>query len=553
MFPLYSYYVDSIRDFCKHVDEMCSTNLSRPLLMRDGEKNTISVNFDLKLHQVLKETHYLLVLDVKDIPKSAMNLFEKNEKLRKYRLTLGQIVHMYNYLRENTNVYEYPLISGKMSTIDEGLKAGEKSKSWKDDCDVYITQQYEALKDLYERVVNAQTNLDTITNILNVYKTKPLYSRKEKKHDMTLNLEERETIKENRYNEISVLGDNILKLIEENKNYLDVVDESDNDWENYLEYVEEILLEVLTAVMQCSLQYLEKQTETISADNPLISSTLQLEGDELLFIPEMEPSADDNLADLFESIMNDIVFQANFIPRVAIHIGDDSYTEELNFIDEINQVKLSIGTRVRRTMEAADEYRLALDEPYNMLWVDDRKEFMKQFVMYGRTLQPEDFNDRGELEGVEECRPSLDKFREEIEKYEGLYAEVERLNDREVFNGWLLADVRPLKHQLLDIITQWGNEFKLWLLNHVMDSLNELNEFIDKSNEQLKPKIKDEYSEIVLVLNCLKRVRSRQEDTDAMFEPINDTIQLLKDYGKEPPESTNLQLEVSRVNCVFSD
>lgn len=44
----------------------------------------------------------------------------------------------------------------------------------------------------------------------------------------------------------------------------------------------------------------------------------------------------------------------------------------------------------------------------------------------------------------------------------------------------------------------------------------------------------------------LMAVKDRQATTDEMFEPLKQTIELLKTYGQELPEEVHLQLQVGR-------
>ena len=54
-----------------------------------------------------------------------------------------------------------------------------------------------------------------------------------------------------------------------------------------------------------------------------------------------------------------------------------------------------------------------------------------------------------------------------------------------------------------------------------------------------------EYETLVSVMHHLLAVRDRQPSTDGMFEPLNQTIELLKTFHEEMPELVYQQLEVS--------
>ena len=53
-----------------------------------------------------------------------------------------------------------------------------------------------------------------------------------------------------------------------------------------------------------------------------------------------------------------------------------------------------------------------------------------------------------------------------------------------------------------------------------------------------------DYDGLVGVMKHLIAVKDRQPTTDGMFEPLKQTIELLRSYGEELPEEVHQQLEV---------
>ena len=54
-----------------------------------------------------------------------------------------------------------------------------------------------------------------------------------------------------------------------------------------------------------------------------------------------------------------------------------------------------------------------------------------------------------------------------------------------------------------------------------------------------------DYDGLVGVMMHLLAVRDRQPNTDGMFEPLKQTIELLKTYDQELPDEVHQQLQVS--------
>ncbi len=98
-------------------------------------------------------------------------------------------------------------------------------------------------------------------------------------------------------------------------------------------------------------------------------------------------------------------------------------------------------------------------------------------------------------------------------------------------------DVRPFKQALLNIIKRWSFMFKQHLIDHVTNSLNDLADFIKTADKGLLTPVEEgDYQGLVDVMGHLMAVKDRQATTDEMFEPLKQTIELLKTYDQEMPE-----------------
>lgn len=69
--------------------------------------------------------------------------------------------------------------------------------------------------------------------------------------------------------------------------------------------------------------------------------------------------------------------------------------------------------RVRGVMTTCCEFRNSL-EHYSYLYVDDRKEFMHQFLLYGHMVTNQKVSGEN---GVPESRPTLENFREQVDRW----------------------------------------------------------------------------------------------------------------------------------------
>lgn len=81
-------------------------------------------------------------------------------------------------------------------------------------------------------------------------------------------------------------------------------------------------------------------------------------------------------------------------------------------MEELSEMRQELMDRVQNIMNKACEFRNSFDN-YAYLWVDDRNEFMRQFLLYNHVLTTEEIEANAE-EGVPECPPTLAQFKEQV-------------------------------------------------------------------------------------------------------------------------------------------
>ena len=88
------------------------------------------------------------------------------------------------------------------------------------------------------------------------------------------------------------------------------------------------------------------------------------------------------------------------------------FQTDLEEMLDLSDMRQELMDRVNTIMNKAQEYRNSFDN-YAYLWVDDRKEFMRQFLLYNHVLTTEEIEAHAE-DGVPECPPTLDQFKEQV-------------------------------------------------------------------------------------------------------------------------------------------
>ncbi len=209
---------------------------------------------------------------------------------------------------------------------------------------------------------------------------------------------------------------------------------------------------------------------------------------------------------------------------------------------DLSDLRQDLMERVNSILTKANEYKDSFNK-YAYLWVDDRKEFMRQFLLYNHVLTQEEIEAHAET-GVPESPPTLEQFKEQVDQYEKTFEDVSKLEDIRLVDKWFRVDSKPFKTALLNTIKKWSFMFKQHLMDDVTNSLKELDEFVREKDKVLVNEVKEgDYDQLVAMMGHLGQIREKTATYDNMFEPIKKKIELLKTYGQEVPDDVYDKLQ----------
>ncbi|XP_022380343.1 dynein heavy chain 9, axonemal [Enhydra lutris kenyoni] len=528
-------------DWCQTVSEKSQYNLSRPLLKRDPETKQITVNFNAQLISVLKEMSYLEPRQMAQVPETAATMFSSKEFYRQLVAKLELMASWYNKVVKTLLEVEYPLVEEELRDIDLRLRAAEGTLNWKTEgIWDYVIQITNGIHDLKQRIQKAKDNVEEIQNIMKTW-VSPIFKRKDGKKECLLSMDDQHDRMEKYYHLIKESGLKIHALVQENLG-LFAADPTSDIWKTYLSYIDEMLLDGFFLAIECSLKYLLENTENKAGLTPIFEAQLSLAIPELVFSPSLEYGVKGGFYDAVEGLVTSIFGISSLVPRLSPQNGSPHYQADMEGMAHLASMRSTLLDRVQSVLALCCGYRNAFSQ-YSYLYVEDRGETLSQFLLYGRVLTPEEMEAHAE-DGIPENPPLLHQFKAQIDSYENLYEEVCRLEPIKVFDGWMKIDLRPLKATLLNVIKRWSLMFKQHLVDYVTNSLAALEVFIKNSESGMLKKVeKGDFKGLVEVMGHLMAVKERQGSTNEMFEPLKQTIELLKTYEQELPELVFKQLE----------
>ncbi|KAG8443036.1 hypothetical protein GDO86_011741 [Hymenochirus boettgeri] len=524
------------------VDKICEFNLDRPLIKRNLKDGLLSVNFDPELIAVLREVKYLQTQNQTDIPSAALHIYKKKEILNKFIESLNLLVQWYNKVRQTVLEVEYPLIQKDIKKLDEQLRDAEERYTWKDeDCWGYIAEVKLVVQDLEMRVQKSKDNIKKMEQIMKSWTEHCLFSRKDNRKETLITFDDKCEKLSKKYQVLHEDGDTIYSLVMENMNLLKANTDSDS-WKIYVEYIDDMVTDGLYTAIVHSLAFFMENTNIMVNPAPLFEAQMILSSNEIVFKPSLQMEDGDGLYDLVEEMLSDIFKMSGKVKRIAKHFEAENYQNDMDDMIDLSEMRQQIMKRVTTVISKATDYKSTFDL-YSYLWADDRQEILRQFLLYGHVLTPEEIEGHAE-DGVPECHPTNNQFKVQIEIFEKLHTQLSSVDDTKDFENWFRVDLKPFKMSLLNLIKKWSCMFKDHLLQFVVNSVTELEEFIKVTNAVFEKKVPNgDYSTLVEVMEHLLAVRERQTATDELFELLQQKIALLESCGQMLPNQIYEQLE----------
>ena len=478
----------------------------------------------------------LILLQQLDVPESATQIFSKAEMYRQNTGNLDLIVNIYNSILETVIPVERPLIQQRLDSIDKVLTKGIKHLNWKSSAiGEFVQQTMTMVKELKHILTSIKQNVADTQAILKTWSDSILMDRKPNR---TYTIED--------FNQIhSSLTANRRKAIEKGgeemhthlKKSLEVVGvaRSKPEWLNYVDYVNQIIIEGLIAAFAKSASYLRDQIdkEEIAEKEiaPLLEISLKLHAQNIRFEPPMGSAAPKGLRNVVNDWLVIMVNISTLVSRVDTEEEDGDFLLDISDDSVVRQVTAQINRHLNISEKDCEDFRQEFMK-FSYLWTQDINEVFAKFV---KGEDPPPNHSWGKIDDGESI-PSLKAFEEQIIKYKSLQEQVHDLASSKTM-GWLKCDAKGAKNALATLISKWSYKFLEFLLQRVTGSVQDVLSFIETVNNSLEMEVTDQRS-LLDVMGYLTQVRKRTEATDGMFEPLRQTCALLKKYSIQVEDAT---------------
>ena len=315
-------------------------------------------------------------------------------------------------------------------------------------------------------------------------------------------------------------------------------------WEDYTYYIDKLILSLFIEAVNTNFSLLSQEMHNISSA-PILELIGVLLESHIIFIPSISLDNPVNVWGLMHEILSEVQEMGYHITRVSNRVCDPTYFEDILLDKNLYYLYCDIMFMVSKAIDKVNDYEKGLAK-YSYLWLEDRQEFLKQFLIYGRSLTMDEVDALRDVNSpkIKESPPSVDKFKEQIDSYEELYRIVDMTETEHIIDSWLRINITPLKHSILNTICKWTNMFKEYLVEHVINSLDKFETFITEAiGVMQEPLEENDYDGLLKVMGYLYKVKEMSFETDNMFPYLHQIIELLKSYDVEFSEEIIVQLQ----------
>ena len=539
----------------------------------DVDASLLQVNFDAALVRLLREVKYFLLMGL-EVPATALTIYQKSTTYRKYTTSLEMMTNMYNQMMIELLPVEAPLMRPQLTKIDNSLKAGLEQLNWMSGqlIDNFINDTSTLVKSAHATLFHLKQNLDEVSDILEKWCETPLLERKPKPMTPDEFDNMYKTLKSSKFTAIKQGGVDIEKKLKDSHATMGV-NKSHPNWLAYTDFVNGVVVQGLSKMVCTSLQYLAEQLDAEyiqkHGKQPMLIVELTLQDDGVKYVPSIEDEDDDEEGSVDEGEEEDDDEEAGGKSKSSIYaiVGEwvDSFYQAVGQLKRLDdpegrymkevQGDLNVQMLLARIYgfledtEASCKEHQSYFEKYSWLWENDVDEEFANFKneaflevdprerIEENEEEEEETGSHDEKENEVEVEflrtPDLDKFDEEIKKFETIQEEISNMSSATNIS-WLRVNNDPAKIAIGRVANKWTKKYTGYLERFITDELEDLINFMDTVNEGIQKEVseQDESKEnLRAVMAIIRDVKACQDRRKALFSPLKKTVELLKQHG----------------------
>jgi dynein heavy chain len=568
---------ENIEAWGASIESSSQAKLKNPLLRRDAvegsQHSLLFVNFDPILVKLLREVKYFLLLGL-EVPATAMEIYQRVEVFRRHTGNLDLIVNMYNDIQTTLLPVERPLVKAQLDRIDKTLSQGvgegklkAKSLNWKSNgIDLFIGETMTEVKEVSEMLQMLKGNLKSVEQSVSIWQTLPIFERGYKTVQTAEFINLQKKVRQTKLQAVKEAGQEIHRLLKDTNKKLKV-SQGLPDWKAYVDFTNNVVVYGLIDAMAASVRAMAAQFNPayLEANNlpALLEIQLDLRDKKVTFTPEVGlvefDGRDTASRDVETGIQNIVAGWINGMLGLAsafkrLDTSEGTYLREISESPEVCAQRAKVMRFLKDMETLANKLRNQFRK-YEYLWLTDIHKLFDQFVSEVVAIENVPFvpinNEATEASAaaaaaaaamgaaVEEedhgywqkTNINLEKFGEKIKNYAEIETEVSEIKTIHEIN-FIKVNVQPIKRAISTWVTKWLYMHTQFLQDYVGERLADLNSFLQTVNAGLDMTVESGNREALMtVMKHVHNVRKRMPEISALFDPMDNTVALLKSHG----------------------
>ncbi|XP_066552369.1 uncharacterized protein LOC136718518 [Amia ocellicauda] len=517
----------------------------------DGHLESIEVNLDPDFMRLLREAVYLrkAPFHIK-LSDQVVSLVQKVDVtgLRMLTARLEAVVCKYNQIVGTIGDHERRLLDGRLAAAQELLKTGLSVYTWttEETADFIELATTLVCSELYSTFATVRNNYKEIAHLSNAWSTGCLDmfsgAGAGRTYSVEEFLQEHEILERSLERQIVSDGQRIRRLIQESFTAVGI-SEASPAWQDYMEYIDVLLLQDLKQMVFSSLASL--LNTVLEEKAPALRVRVELLCGEAGFSPPLEErSVERSLLEHARHCAHACLRRAAQLSPLCQHAQatlEVIRPYEYLWKKDVNETLKGVG-RIKCDPGWSDGTGYLMD---SMDTLSDRShsrqstnlrsqstrliEAERSFLAPGHGKQNAD-------------APTLDDYDSQISTYRTDRDNILHLQDL-VDVGWIRVDFQPIKQVLAAYAFKWMWTFAKYLMGKMTGTLQNLDAFLKRTEPQLERITGEEKDTgfFMKIMRLFNEVLARQAEMEGQFIVMQKTVKILEKYEfKLPVEEEKL-------------
>lgn len=485
----------------------------------------LELNFDVSILKLYQEIHYWTKLHF-DVPREAMELYNKKEDMRILRESVLLVIRDYNAIVDLLSPEERQLFRERIRFLDKKVQPGLVKLTWgsKGISEFYVADCREharRLKTIVDNYLEADSMIkhvcNTMSNNLLVFiNSKRVYRSTEFEQEQL-------AFRQEAVAKLHVLHKRVVDIMTKTFQVFKADGQSVlQSWQRYVLKIDEM---IQASLHLCVKRSLSEMSFSINGDgksqpNPLLRMNVVLEDGKVQFEPTYESRTNmvNNLSESLPAAVSELKRLPGLLKSGPVSQSSYSQVFETNF--DINKLMDSIANGLVANYPHLQSYVATWKDNFHEIWELDKDKFIELYA------------------GM---KPQLSKFDADIARYSEVANNVHK-EETIIAINFIMVDCSSLKFGIVEHCHIWQTKFSDLLFEQAANDIESLHAYMTTTSLALQEP-PETLEAMCKSVDLLAATESTLKANESRIAPIHEQFKILEKYGVVVPEKYTLLLD----------